>query len=67
MLPPNKVRAMRKDPPSPLCPKCRKPMRFMLATTSGRQFQCIDCDGGDPLRSPAVTRLLNGGELKPPE
>jgi hypothetical protein len=66
MLSPDKVSATPKNPPSPLCPKCRKTMRFMLAKTGGRQFQCIDCNAGDPLRLPAVAKLLNG-ELQPPE
>jgi hypothetical protein len=66
MLSPDEVSAMAKNPLPPPCPKCRKPMRFMIAKTGGRKFQCIDCDGGDPLQSPAVTRLLNGA-LRPPE
>jgi hypothetical protein len=57
---------MAKNPPPPPCPKCRKPMRFMMAKKGGRKFQCIDCDGGDPLQSPAVTKLLSGA-LRPPE
>jgi hypothetical protein len=41
-------------------------MHFLIARTGGRKFQCIVCDGGDPLRSPAITKLLKG-ELRPPE
>jgi len=54
---------MPKNTP-PTCPKCRKAMRFLLKKTGGRKFQCIDCDGGDPLRSPEVSKLLTG-ELRP--
>jgi hypothetical protein len=43
----------------PICQKCRKPMRLMLVKAMpGRKYQCIDCDGEDPLRSPAIGRLL---------
>jgi hypothetical protein len=31
----------------------------------GRKFQCIDCDGEDPLRSPDIGKLLE--QLRPPE
>jgi hypothetical protein len=55
---------MPKNTPPPICPKCHKPMRFLLKKTGGRKFQCIDCDGDDPLRSPEVSKLLTG-ELRP--
>jgi hypothetical protein len=35
---------MPKNPPPPDCPKCSKPMRFMLVKTGGRKFRCVDCD-----------------------
>jgi hypothetical protein len=55
---------MPKNTPPPTCPKCSKPMRFLLKKTGGRKFQCIGCDGDDPLRSPEVSKLLTG-ELRP--
>jgi hypothetical protein len=48
----------------PLCPKCEKPVRFLLRKTGGRKFQCLDCEGDDPFRAPEVAKLLTG-ELKP--
>ena len=57
---------MPKNTPPPTCPKCRKPMRFLLRKTGGRKFQCLDCAGDDPLRSPEVAKLLTG-ELRPLE
>jgi hypothetical protein len=57
---------MPKNSPPPLCPKCRKAMHFLLRKTGGRKFQCLDCDGGDPLRSPEVAKLLSS-ELRPLE
>jgi hypothetical protein len=43
----------------PICQKCRKPMKLMLVKDlRGRKYQCIDCDGEDPLRSPVIGRLL---------
>jgi len=60
------VRIMPKNTPPPSCPKCRKPMRFLLHKTGGRKFQCLDCDEEDPLKSRGVARLLTG-ELKPLE
>jgi hypothetical protein len=41
-------------------------MRFLPKKTGGRKFQCLDCDGDDPLRSPEVANLL-AGELRPLE
>ena len=41
-------------------------MRFLLRKTGGRKFQCLDCAGDDPLRSPDVAKLLTG-ELPPLE
>jgi hypothetical protein len=58
---------MPKNSPPPVCPKCKKPMRFLLRKNiGGRKFQCLDCAGNDPLRSPEVAKLLIG-ELRPPE
>ena len=51
----------------PVCPECRKPMQFLLVKGKrDRKFQCIDCEGDDPLSSPDVARLLTG-ELRPLE
>ena len=51
----------------PVCPKCHKPMQFLLVKGKrDRKFQCIDCEGDDPLYSPDVARLLTG-ELRPVE
>jgi hypothetical protein len=34
-------------------------MKLMLVKAMpGRKYQCIDCDGEDPMHSPAITRLL---------
>jgi hypothetical protein len=50
----------------PICPTCRKPMRLALVKgVRGRKYQCIDCEGDDPLRSPDVSKLLQ--QLRPPE
>ena len=57
---------MAKHTPPPRCPKCKKPMRFVLVKTGGRKFQCMDCDGEDPLKSPDVAKLLTGS-LRPLE
>jgi hypothetical protein len=51
---------------SPICPKCHNRMRLALVKgMPGRKFQCIDCDGEDPLRSPDIGKLLE--QLRPPE
>jgi hypothetical protein len=41
-------------------------MQFLLRKTGGRKFQCLDCDGDDPLRSAEVAKLLTG-QLQPLE
>jgi hypothetical protein len=41
-------------------------MRFAVVKTGGRKFQCVDCHGFDPLRSPNVINLFEG-ELQPPK
>jgi hypothetical protein len=56
---------MPKNSPPPICLKCKKPMKFLLhKATGGRKFQCIDCEGGDPLQASEVAKLLTG-ELRP--
>jgi hypothetical protein len=60
------VSTMAKNTPPPLCLKCSKPMRFLLVKKGGRTFRCLDCDGEDPLKSPEVAKLLEGG-LRPVE
>jgi hypothetical protein len=57
---------VNRAPGKDLCPKCRKPMRFLLRKTGGRKFKCLECDGDDPLRSPDIAKLLSG-ELRPLE
>jgi hypothetical protein len=39
-------------------------MRFLLRKMGGRKFQCLDCDGDDPLRSRDIAKSLSG-ELRP--
>jgi hypothetical protein len=41
-------------------------MHFMPVKTGGRKFQCIHCDGVDPLRLPIVQNWLTS-ELQPPK
>jgi hypothetical protein len=61
------VSVMPKNPPPPACPKCKKPMQFLLCKNiGGRRFQCLDCEGNDPLQSIDVAKLLRG-ELWRPE
>jgi hypothetical protein len=53
-------------PKSLICPQCHKPMRFLLQRGSqGRKYQCIDCEGIDPLYSPDVGKLLQA--FQPPK
>jgi hypothetical protein len=61
LAPDPSVRVMPKNTLPPICPKCAKPMRFLLKKTGGRTF-----DGDDPLRSADVAKLLTG-ELRPLE
>lgn len=50
----------------PTCPKCHQPMRLKLVKgTRGRKYQCIDCEGEDPLHSRDISKLLE--QLRPPE
>ena len=49
----------------PICPKCQKPKRLALVKGKrGREYQCIDCEGEDPLRSRDISKLLE--HLRPP-
>jgi endogenous inhibitor of DNA gyrase (YacG/DUF329 family) len=48
------------------CPKCRKPMHFIDLKTGGRKFQCVQCDGVDPMRLSDIQALIEG-ELQPPK
>jgi tRNA(Ile2) C34 agmatinyltransferase TiaS len=43
---------MRKNSPRPICPKCGKPMHFVIVKTGGRKFRCIKCDNIDPMQVP---------------
>ena len=53
-------------PTPPICPKCHKSMRLALVKgLRDRKYQCIDCDGEDPFRSPDIGKLLE--QLRPPE
>ena len=50
----------------PICPKCHKLMRLALVKgMRGRKYQCIDCEGEDPLRSRDISKLLE--HLRSPE
>jgi hypothetical protein len=55
---------MPKNPPPPSCPKCHKPMHFVLVKTGGRKFCCIDCEMQDPLVVAEVANLIEGA-LRP--
>jgi hypothetical protein len=46
---------------TPICSRCGRPMQFLLVRGKrGRKFQCLDCDGDDPMNSVEVARLLAG-------
>jgi hypothetical protein len=51
---------MPKSTPSPACPKCSKPMRWMLVKSGGRKYRCIDCEGPDPMHAVETTGWLKG-------
>jgi hypothetical protein len=55
---------MPKNTPPPICPKCSRPMRFVLVKTGGRKFRCVDCDVTGLLKLPEFTQLT--GELRHP-
>lgn len=38
-----------KNSPPTTCPKCSKPMRFLVVKTGGRKFRCAKCLGMDPM------------------
>jgi len=61
---------MAKNTPPPTCPKCNKPMRFLLVKTGGRKFRCIDCEVPDPLKLPEMansSRATCGLQSKAPQ
>ena len=41
---------MPKNSPRPICPKCGKPLHFVIVKTGGRKFRCIKCDDIDPMQ-----------------
>jgi hypothetical protein len=50
-------------PRSRICPQCHKALRPLLQKGGrGRKYQCIDCEGVDPLHSPDICRLLQAFE-----
>jgi hypothetical protein len=51
---------------APPCPKCRKPMHFIIVKTGGRKFRCVECNGVDPMRLPDIQAWIKG-ELQPPK
>ena len=38
---------------------------LLVKDLPGRKYQCLDCDGDDPLRSPDISKLLQN--VRPPE
>jgi hypothetical protein len=53
-------------PQSRICPQCQKVLRPLLQKDRrGRKYQCIDCEGVDPLHSPDVRKLIQA--FLPPE
>ncbi len=57
---------MPKKSPRPICPKCGKPMHFVIVKTGGRKFRCIKCDDIDPMQVPDFQAWANS-ELRPPK
>src|SRR4030081_2543788 len=51
---------MPKNLPPPACPRCHKPMHFIIVKTGGRKFRCIDCDKADALQLPELARKREG-------
>ncbi len=41
-------------------------MHFIDLKTGGRKFQCVQCDGVDPMRLSDIQALIEG-ELQPPK
>jgi hypothetical protein len=63
---PNISRCGATVPKSLLCPHCHQPLRLLLQKGSqGRKYQCIDCEGVDPLHSPDIGKLLQA--FQPPK
>ena len=60
------VSIIPKNPPPPICPKCGKPMHFIITKFGGRKFQCVKCDEVDPMRLSDVQALI-ASELQPPK
>jgi hypothetical protein len=65
----NSSKAPISEPPVPkslICAQCHKALRFVLQKGGhGRKYQCIDCEGADPLHSPDVSKLLQS--FQPPK
>ena len=57
---------MPKNFPPPSCPKCKKPMHFLVGKTGVRKFRCVNCDEVDPLRLADIQALIKS-ELRPQE
>jgi ssDNA-binding Zn-finger/Zn-ribbon topoisomerase 1 len=57
---------MPKNSPRPICPKCGKPMHFVIIKTGGRKFRCIKCDDIDPMQVPDF-HAWTKSELLPPK
>ena len=66
LAPESSVSIMAENLQTPTCPKCLKPMRFIVLETGGRKFQCVQCDGVDPMRLSDIQALIEG-ELQPPK
>lgn len=51
----------------PDCPKCGKPMHFLIAENAenGIKFQCVSCDDVDPIQLLDIQDLIKS-ELQPP-
>jgi tRNA(Ile2) C34 agmatinyltransferase TiaS len=46
---------------TPVCPKCRKTMKLMLARGQDeRILRCADCGQPDPMHDAETSRWLNG-------
>ena len=46
----------------PICPECGAPLVLVPPSDGGekRMFQCLDCDGLDPMNTDRVIGWLNG-------
>ena len=45
---------------SPICPRCHKPRKLVLAKDGQRVLRCTDCGQPDPLASLDMQGWLNG-------